>query len=413
MNISLLTSCTVTRNFEPIVRIADAPIFGTMTELCDWWAGAMREATSEHAESRKTPGELYAGASFTVVTEIAQQIGHDNIFIVTGGVGLSRHTDKIVPYDFTSDKKMEHNAHQHVTGEKFIPHVWWEKINVHLHNSKTPINALLSKTDIIVGALPKAFIKYIIHDLEQIPREELGRRVFIPIPRSMMGSVPKILHDAFVPYDISYTEGLSITRNDKPQRVAQKFIDSISSMEDAMELAKSMRDQVASALPVGVEEIDYAQMFEDNPELLAAPTVESAIHTAKVLGIKFGGRHRFAGVWRGAQGRVEVSASAAEKKAAASALGAVIKTARPKNFVNEDLLLQQLGLFVDAVRTTNPDFIFTAKEVAQWGSYVYPDDKVIGTANKIAHVLNYHAEYLGLVKLDGGSAIGYRVSKET
>jgi len=179
-----------------------------------------------------------------------------------------------------------------------------------------------------------------------------------------------------------------------------------------MQLAKEMRESAATAVPGTVVEIDYAQMFKEHPELLAAPTVEAAIHTAKVLGIKFGGRHRFAGAWRGTQGRVEVDASAAQRKAAAEALSTVVKIARPKNYMDEETLLKQLGLFVDSVRTTNPDFVFTAKEVAQWGAYVYPDDKVICQENKIAHVINFHAEYLGLEKLEGGSAIGYRVAKD-
>ncbi len=410
LKVSLLTSCTVTRNFEPVMSIADMPIFETMNELCDWWVDALR---GHHGtpDIMRTPGELYAGQSMNVITEIAQDIGHKNIYIVTGGVGLTRHTDKIVPYDFTSDKKADHNVHLHVTGEKFLPHVWWEKINGHLHNANYPISKLLGKTDIIVGALPKAFVKYIISDLQQIPQDVLESRVFILIPRSMMGSVPKGLHGAFVPYDNSYAEGTGYTRNDKAQRVAQKFIRSISTVEGAKAIALAIIELAMSAKAAPrPEPVDYEQMFEDHPSLVDLASAGDALFQAKGMGLTVGGKHQFAGAWRGAQGQIALSADKKELDAGFDAFDAMFANAKPRAFIDDEDLLEKLGLFIAAVRAKQPNWIFTAADIAKWGKLAYPEDQNIGQSNKLTHILSYHTKYLGLVRLDVGSKIGYKLA---
>jgi len=411
LKIALLTSCSVTRNFEPIVRIQDVPVFDTMTELCQWWVDAMRGAATNKG-NLKTPGELYAGIAFTAVTEIAQDIGHDNIFIVTGGTGMSRHTDKIVPYDFTVAKGEEYNAHQHVTGEKFLPHVWWEKINGHLHHSNTPVTKLLEKYDIIVSALPKAFLKYLISDLKNISPEDLRDRVFLPIPRSMIGSFPKALHGAFVPYGAEYTEDLNCSRYDKAQRVAQKFIKHcttrINAEKHAAEIIKS-----STTLAVGVGGngilIDYDALFGAYPQLLETDDVGIAIRQGKMLGLKMGSKQQFAGAWRGAKGPMELEMDKDEEAKALIAMEELLlKPSKNTPFLDEELL-HQIGVYVASIKQLKPDMIFVAADIAAWGRMVYEEDSSITRTSKITHVLSYHTRYLSIEPVVIGTTKGYRV----
>ena len=410
LKIALLTSCSVTRNFTPIVKIQDTPVFGTMTELCQWWVDAMRGAATNKGNLR-TPGELYAGIAFTAVTEIAQEIGHDNIFIVTGGTGMSRHTDKIVPYDFTMSKSEEFNAHQHVTGEKFLPHVWWEKINGHLHKSNTPVTDLLKKYDIIVSALPKAFIKYLTSDLMHIPEEDLQTRVFLPIPRSMIGSFPKLLHSAFVPYDGGFTADLTCSRYDKAQKVAQKFISHCTSIEDAGMYAQVIKDQSTAAITQTgnghTSMIDYDTLFENFPILIETGNVGIAIRQAKALGLPIGSKQQFAGAWRGARGTIEVEEKVPHK--AMAAIKTMLLTPAKNSPFKDDEILGQIGLFVQALRDEQPEFIFVPANVAAWGKIVYGEGEPIAKAAKITHILNYHTKYLGLELIMAGTSKGYRI----
>ena len=411
LKIALLTSCSVSRNFDPLIKIEHAPIKATMNDLLDWWTTIMAAEEDTQPDALKTPGELYAGVSFDIVTEIAQDIGHDNIYIVTGGVGLVKHTAKIVPYDFTSDKNATHNARTRVIGEKFIPHVWWSKINEALHGEANPIAQMMSHYDIVVGALPKNFIKYIVHDLQNISQEDLQTKVFIPIPRSMIGSVPKIVRDAFVPYGGLYTSDIGFNRYDKAQRVAQKFIRNCTTANSAIEHANdTMQESQEAALINGnMEVVDYDVMFKEHSSLLDLPDVGSAIHNAKVLGIKIGGKHRFAGAWRGARGLLVIKPTKKALTEAKSSLGTMLAGARLKSYRDDEKLLGQLGLFVQAVREEKPDLIFTAKDVAAWGKIMYDETEDITSTTKISYVLNYHIKYLGLKKPTMGTVSGFRI----
>lgn len=407
--IALLTSCTVSRNYDPVLKIQDMPKVASISALCAKWGDTMHQLSPK--AQLYTPGEIYAGISFDTVSEIAQEIGHDNAYIVTGGVGLTSLTDEILPYDFTSDKKALHNAHQHVTKEKFIPRIWWGLINKALHDDPSPIASLAEGYDYIVGALPKNFIKYILDDLSSIPMKDLEEKVFIPIPRSMMGSVPKAIRKAFVPYTTDYLEGLAWNRYDKAQRVALQFITNGLAQKSFQMEALQVEAQSADYIHEGVAELDFDALFKEHPTLLEAEDVNHAIHKAKALGLKIGGRHRFAGAWRGATGTIKVDVNKTTIGLAQDALQKMITSGSPKNYVDDDDLLLRIGIFIEAVRKESSDMIFTAKEVVAWGKLMYPKDKIIANTTKISYALSYHVKYLGLEQLSVGSGHAYRIAQ--
>lgn len=403
--VALLTSCSVSRNYDTAVKIGDAPICRTMDELLGWWLAQM----NKHKGKQYTPGELYAGIGFWTVTEIAQIIGHENIYIVTGGVGLVSHETKIVPYDFTSSTNHSPNAPEKVTGEKFLPHVWWAKINEHRHTVPTPIASVLSKKyDIIVGALPKMFIKYIQGDLEACGSEVLEQKVFIPIPQSMSGSVKANVRMAFVPYHSDFVSGLSINRVNKSQAVAKKFIEN---MHDApIEYANQITHQSQQGtLNRTAADIDYDGMFLKYPQLLEPDDPGLAIHMAKALGLKVGGKIRFTGAWRGARGRVKVSATKSELSVAQENALRVLQDSDAGT--GDDEVLRQIGLFVEAVRGAAPDKLFTAKDVAAWGRMTYSENGGdITSATKLTYVLSYNARYLGIELVTSSPTHTYKVT---
>ncbi len=407
--IALLTSCSVSRNFDPVLRIQDAPICKTMDELHAWWTNKMK--TKSVNNKPRTPGELYAGLAFNTITEIAQEIGRENIFIVTGGVGLVRLTDKILPYDFTSDKKAEFNAHQHVSDERFIPHLWWNAINGALRNNSAPIAALADDYDVIVGALPKAFVKYIVRDLEKIGLEDLLKKVFLLLPRSTVGSIPKSVRNAIVSYGTNYAEDLSANRYDKPQRVARKFIRVGMAHNDGWgAYADTITERAHEEAMSGSDEISYEELFKQNPGLLECDDVGLAIHRARGLGIKIGGRHRFAGAWRGAKGQIALKFSKSYMNTAKKNLKTVLADTNIRPYSDNEQLLERLGLFVQAVREDAPIIIFTPKEVAAWGKLMHEDDLDLQSSTKVSYILAYHTRYLGLERISIGSTYGYRVT---
>jgi len=416
LKIALLTSCSVSRNYQPELRIQDAPIFSTMSDLCDWWADSMHLMRKVNPGCLKTPGELYKGVSFDTVTEMAQDIGHENIYIVTGGAGLSRHTDKLVPYDFTSDKGADHNARPHVTGEKFMPHVWWQMVNSRLHSKQFPVAALLEKYDIIVGALPKNFAKYIFEDLAQLPGDVLGTRVFIPVPRSMLGSIPPGVRAAFVPYSNAYASDVMSSRYNKPQKVVQKFLRSCTTIESAQAAADTIREESAS---IGMangrpqDALDYETMFKAHPEVLEAPNAVMAARTVKMLGLKIGGKHRFEGAWLGAKGPQESEFTKKDVVQARGHLREVLAHMKTHAASSNDEILERIGLFVAALREEGPDITFTSKEVVEWCKLAYKQDAdenpaVVGA--KVASLLKSHTAYLGLKDVTIGSTLAYRLA---
>lgn len=403
--LALLTSCTVTRNAEPIVKIGDMDAVATMGELCKQW---QTEMSVHNKDVKKSPGELYAGTAMTAITEIAQDIGHENIFIVTGGVGLVRHTDAIVPYDFTADRKQLHNAHQKVTGERFIPHVWWNKINVALHNDPNPIRTLLDEYELVVGALPKMFTKYILADLESCGPEVRGERIFIPMTSSMYNGLPNVVKDAYVPYTPEYLADIMYSRGDKAQRVVQKFLRQASE-KNIGDLAQEMLTDAANSKPSRNGNVDYAAMFEANPEIIEADDVHTATYRAKANGYKIGGSSRFAGAWRSHKWpNVAVVTNKARHTKGVSALQGIISMG--ERMSDDDKILERLGEFVAAAKDVDKNLVFSAKEIVAWAKEMYPDSlDGMDNTNKVSYLVGYNAGYLGIEELKVGGRKGFRL----
>lgn len=404
--IAVLTSCTITRAIPAIVEIEKAPVVPTMKELAIWWA---KKIQSHKADI--TPGEIYGGVSFDTITEMTQEIDREHFYIITGGYGLLSLTQKMVPYDFTHNKNYQSNAHQHVTSEKFLPHVWWTLINELICREPHPISKLTQKYDYVVGALPIGFIKYILDDLKYIHPDMLRDKVFIPLPRSNIAHIPKALRDAFVPYNSDYAEGLGANRYNKTQKVLQKFLRLSSEASSIREYAEAISGEVQSIHDAQGVKVDYDAMFREHPDLLDCDDAAHAIQVAKRRGLKIGGKHKFAGIWIGTKGTISINAPKAHIKSAVSTLKGIMEKSKTKNKGVSDLFLERLGLFVAAARELPPNTIFLSKEVAQWGVISFGKDTPdITNTTKISWTLSFYAKYLGLQQVQLGSGgYGYQV----
>lgn len=395
LRIALLTSCSASRRFMPICCVSDIPQ-SRMAEACDWWVKHLDVPKSK----MHTPGEIYSGPAYTTITELCQYINPADVFIVTGGQGLINLEEKITPYDFTSDKTQLMNIHQRIEGEKFIPHIWWQLINERRGKGSNPIADLImeNKYDIILGALTKGFIRYIVQDLGVASD---ASNVFIPIPRSILSTFPKALHHVFVPYETEYADNIGAMRSNKSHKVVLKFLRQILDGTDAHTLKLAIQaTSITEALNrVSTKtSIDYTKLFEEHKELLDLDTPEQVIQTCKILGIKVGGSRRFIAEWRGAVGTIDLNP--VEKNITERARAAMDSIVKSRSEIalsinSDEMILQRLGLFVQTYREMATDGAFTCKDVANWWSTLYDEEM---SASKLTRTLSYNAQYLGITQ---------------
>lgn len=422
MKTALITNCTVSRNYPPLVRVADIPP-GTMDECVEWWTTQLK-TLGKDKKNLHTPGEIYKGVSFDTVAMLTQLVDRKRTYIVTGGQGLIGLDTKIVPYDFTADKKQPDNIHNQVRGEKFVPTVWWSRINEEMRGSGHPISDLLRDDPelILFAALTKPFIKYIVNDLLSLDKDVLRKRVFIPIPRSSLTSFPKSLRPALVPYEHDYVEDIDYTRYDKPHRVLYKFLtevleryeeDGTDPCEVAEEIASRAIDTAAQRVVGEGQEVNYDSLFEQHPDLLNCSTPEQAIRLLKVLGLPHGGKHRFAAAWRGAKGRVVVDGfDESVKQRGLENFKLLVTSGVVKSDTDE--LLRRCGLFVKIAKEHAPDIVFTASTVAQWGRDTFGEDDTSGitSAVKLAYILEYNSKYLGIRAHKSGGKLQFTLEED-
>jgi hypothetical protein len=390
-----------------------------MDELCAWWVGQLAHVYKKTPEDLKTPGELYAGISFDVVTEIAEVIGHDNVYVVNRGAGLVRHTDKMVPYDFTYDPKDPNSAANKVKGEKFMPHMWWSKINHALHEEAFPISKLRTADDkaydFIIVALPKNFLKMVSRDLEQVP--EFRQRLLIPAPRSSCSAVTRAVRPTCIPYTNAYTADVEHNRFNKTQKMAQKFLTLGLAEGNLQRHAEAIRDaQNALDGKAASNIVSYKEMFEANPQLLEALNPLEAMNRAKLLGLRIGSRTKFIGAWKGAKGHLEIEVEPEELESAKESLATIMSQMGNKYAQTDSEVLERIGVFIEAIRALNPDMLFTSKEVAAWGALNYKDEEDTGkkktgikSSGKVSSLLSSHTAYLGLEEVPVGTKSAYRI----
>lgn len=406
--IAFISNCTRSASASALVSIADAPELATMDDLLGWWTDSLQAATSK--DVLKSLGSLYTGLSFDTVIEVAQVIGHSNVFIVNRGAGLVRLNQKIVPYDFTYDRKDPNSAHGKVTGERFMPHLWWGKINRALHSEAAPIANLKTEDgkdyDHIVVALPKNFIRLIATDLEQV--SDKAQRVFVPIPISSIDGIPRGIREICLPYTKAYTYDLDYSRYNKVQRVAQKFLLEAMELGSFIKHANAIRD-AQHMLSSKETDISLGDMFSTYPALLKCETAQHAMSLAKMHGLHIGSQMKFVGAWSGARGTLELKPDDNELAAASASLKTIMTTMTTRQIGGEELL-KQVGLFIMAVKSEDPTLVFTSTEVSAWGKLVYAGDAAIGSSGKVGGVLRAYTDYLGLEQFRSGSKYLYRIA---
>ena len=415
--IALLTNCTSSAYFEPLVDIADAPDCNTMDELCEWWVAQVLDVRKEKPEAAVTPGALYAGISFDTVTEIAQIIGHDNIYVVNRGAGLVRMTDTMIPYNFTYDKDVPGSAYHKVLNEKFMPPLWWSKVNHALYGEEWPISKIKTPEgedyDYILTSLNDEFIRLISYDLSRVVNH--AERLIMPLPQSAASFVAREIRASCVPYTMAYARDLNYSRYNKAHKVALKFLTEGIDLGNLGRHARAVREaQVASLETNTATRLDYKELFDKHPELLKASSPEIAMAQAQMKGLRTGTHTSFTGAWRGANGTLELEVSKDEMELARSSLRKVIAVADTSELHTNEEIIRQVGLFVEAVKEEDPTMIFTSKEISAWGKIVFGEAAekkwTIGSSPKVASLLRTHHTFLGLEQLSINDITAYRLA---
>jgi hypothetical protein len=390
-----------------------------MDELCEWWVTEICAARKKFPKEVRTPGALYKGISFDTVVEIAQEIGHENVLVVNRGAGLVRFTDKMIPYNFTYDKESPESAKYKVVGEKFMPTLWWGKVNLALYGNASPISSIKTldgeEYDYFITSLSEDFISLISADLTQISSKD--SRLFMPLQRSRVNSVPRSIRSNCVPYTPAYTNDLNYSRYNKAHKVTQKFM-SLSLVDgNVAQHANALRDAALAFGSVDDEPpMSYPEMFAQNPDLLEAPTADVAMSRARLKGLRPGSQTKFVGAWRGAKGQIQVDAPKDVVKRARTSLLAVIEGMKANEPRDNEELLKQIGVFLMAVREECPSLLFTPKDIAAWGKLTYGEQASkkhsIGSNARVSSMLRSHTAFLGIKSLNVTGASIYQLIPE-
>src|SRR5690348_11554200 len=229
----LITACSSTRTVAPLVRVQDMPLNLNMQEALDWWTDAAKTSLGDSATI--TPGEQYRGTGFNTLVRI-QSLYPLETRIVTGGAGLIKLDEPIVPYDFTANKNEEHNIWQHVTKEPFVQTVWWKKINALRDKGENPVaDFVRSIPGLTVISTSKVFLRYIAGDILSLSTEE-RKKVRILLPASSLGSVPAQLRPMIIPFSRHAVAHLPGNRNDTSHRAAEMFFEEAASNPEWLSL---------------------------------------------------------------------------------------------------------------------------------------------------------------------------------
>ena len=410
MEFCLITSCTHTRTALPVIEVKDMPSGLKMSEALDWWLKGLKSTPPSI-----TPGELYRGLGFSTLTKIVEEFKPSKVNIVTGGQGLIDIGEKIVPYDFTADKKEQYNIHQKVTSEPFVQTVWWKMINEATGRTPTPIKTLVEgfQGDLILISCSKVFLRYISDDVLSI-NPDYWNRIRILLSASSVGSVPAQLRPFIVPFDRSAISHLPGNRNDNNHRAAWKFMDLIREEEGFASLPNTKQaDYMSVDSPQG--NIQLEQIFKDHPDLLKM-TVEEAYSKVKRMYGTVGGRIVFRSVHRAFSG-VKITTDSADVDQALSVLTSM-DLAKGGGDANEDEDLTTLQVFVDACKKLPYNPTFTSVDVCNWAAKYFEKknkqpSETFTSPNKLSFLLKNNTTLLGLIENSSGSGKSYSLNEVT
>ena len=438
---ALVTNCSATRTVKPDLRGNDLPKNLTMDEALDLWCNEleMREATH-------TPGELYRGIGFYTIVKMCEFIYSDQVHIVSGGQGIMKMQQKIVPYDFTMDPKHRDSMFKIVTKEPFVPTAWWRMINQRRYNDPTPIATILDDKSIklVVVACNSRFVKLIPDDILSCLPENLSKLRIISTKKSS-GDIPQPLLPFVLRFDKRIKASSVGNRNDINHRAAHRFLSLISGSPKSMkvQLLKddvfTHQDMIDESLlligpppsnrnpqEAGVAEERLREFLDKDESLLSFSNADEAFIKLKQRYRSIGGILRFRKIWREA---VQASTSGtsralpkpkqpkAEKDAALKALESIKdrltqgSVGGVASWSEEERSLKALRVFVDLLKENAPDARFSGAEVCVWAKEYYEaiDEQLpvhFTSANKLTHLLKSYYGSLGLSMTYSGGGSG-------
>lgn len=412
---TLVATCTSTRTMEPVAKVEDLPTGLSMDEGIKEWMKLL------HRPATTTPQELYRGLGFLTLSNIMRTFNVANAYIVTGGQGLIKVDEPIVPYDFTADPKYSPNIWEKVTSEPFIQTSWWRKINEARNKGANPVASVINATTLpssVVISCSKIFLRYIANDILSVdPTKSNNFRILLSA--SSLGSVPMQLRPFIVAFDRTSIKHLPGNRNDVTHRAAQMFIEALDKNPHLRAAPPHVqRAEIFGVSDAGVysaSSLDIEATLKDRPDLMNLTPEEAYTALYREKG-PIGGRMRFHGIFMGLKGSKMVEGEADDD--AFSALESLSLSSAPtKNSSTSTESVRLLSIFIAAVRAKMPNATFLAADVTSWVQ-VYCKAKgievpsLISSSLKTSYFLKSHHPVLGMVVQGKGYALADAVAAE-
>ena len=429
--IVILTSCSVTRTREPLIKVSDLGTGLNQHEALKKWSERLAELELEHdgGEALISPLELYRGISFQSVLKLIPQV--QEVKIVTGGQGLIDINEKIVPYDFTSHKKQPGNIMEAVTQGPYSSALWWSGINEARKGIANPIAQVLNnpETKLVIVVLTKMFWKYIKEDLLMASPEGLAK-LRILATRTQLGSLGVELKQYVVLYDARINRILPGNRNDLVQRAAVKLVELINSesskgskisgvsrvsVTEHNQLLADLLNQHGSAEASRTQKQSAVQFLLGHKDLLDLGSAEEAF----VISNAVGSRSAFITAWNALKEASSLEeTSKAESIAGLKALdslgelstlgngeGTEVSAIKMLKVLRESLIAKDaVGVMLDS------GVIFEWLKV--YSVSVSASDAIphpINSKPRLAHFLTRYYSVIGFTKTKHGSKVVYSV----
>lgn len=411
MKTVFITNCSATRTKEPVAVMSNLATEITMAgALSAWWE--MVDPKKVDAKDMYSPGEIYRGGGFAETMSLCANENIEDIYIVTGGQGLIKVTDKIVPYDFSASKKENDNIHKYVTREPFVLHTWWSGINMLRHEVTNPVAKLAEDAtiDVIVIACTKVFLKYIERDLLSIPVEH-QHKVKVFITASSIGSVAKQLKPMLYPYNRAMINHLPGNRNNSTQRAA------IAYFNKADQGVKNIQEWfITNAQDSPDDNVDHEEQilefFKGHKNVLEL-TPDEAYHITKQHLKKVGGIVAFKGLFRTTIKSV-IKAEGKWDSAEACLMALDIKMAgNIMTDEDEENTLDLLSILGQTLAKAEEEIQMNSAQICTWAkAYCNATDTklpiYLTSSAKLARLVASNAEVVGLQEITSATVSGKR-----
>ncbi len=428
--IAVVAMCASTKSISTKSILRGSRLKGgvSMQELLDEWTTLVASK-----EPSMSPAEIYRGIGFHTLVKLQSYVSESNIHIASTAMGLVPLTQKIVPYDFTSNPNYFGNVHEKVTKEPFVYTTWWSMINERLYKQPTPIARLLKdpKLKLVVIAVPPNTFKWLVDDLLTVDPQLLESKLRVMVTGVGSSAALGKFSTQLLRVDKRLNKTMVGNRNDAGPRAAWFFIklltEHLSSIDDDTLTHQDMLDKAMDLIGPKPQisqhnlsgDVDLKKILDHNPHLLEMPAGQ-AYKEVKRSHRGIGSITRFRSIYTLMKSSTpEENTSeppALEDGALKLALSAmehidpllIKEGSKTITDEEEEEALFILRTFVQTLREHRPEGKFNARTVCLWAEEFCTASEIriptqLITSNRLSYVLKCYQEHLGIKLTEGAN----------